>query len=316
MRPALLASALILGLAASPAPALQLPSDSVDIHEDARAAQARFERVRMAHLPWGRSRAGSPRDEIVGRLVLLPDDDEEWRPPPDPPPVREARGDLLASLERAASELRGDEWIAGQLVFYHVEAGRLADALASALTCRGQRWWCRALVGYAHHSAGSFVAAETAFEEALAAMPAEERADWLEIDDILDRDARSAYREAAGADRAVFLRRFWWLADPLWSMPGNDRRTEHFSRQVLDRILRDARTPFQMGWGDDLREVLIRYGWPAGWERIRSRTWSLGAGGGTGIVGHDPPGEKRFVPTGEAVRGTDGARPLSGRSGR
>ncbi|MGH7588197.1 MAG: hypothetical protein ACRELU_06365 [Gemmatimonadota bacterium] len=51
-----------------------------------------------------------------------------------------------------------------------------------------------------------------------------------------------------------------------------------------------------MSWGNDLREVLIRYGWPVGWERTRARSWALGKAGGGGVIGHDPPGERRFVP--------------------
>lgn len=279
----------------------QPPRDSIDQLQAARAAQVRFERVRMAHLPWGFSRA-SPRDEVVGRLVLLGDEGEEWRPPPDRPPVREARSELLASLEEAAARLPGDAWIAGQLVFYHVEAGRPAEALAVARGCRAERWWCDALAGYSLHAGGDFAAAETTFEAALAGMPPAERARWLEIEHLLDGEAATAYRRTDGAERDDFRRRFWWLADPLWSLPGNDRRSEHFSRQVLDRVLEDARTPFEMSWGDDLREVLVRYGWPTGWERIRARTWALGSGGGdAGVVGHDPPGERRFAPGGELL---------------
>jgi hypothetical protein len=51
-----------------------------------------------------------------------------------------------------------------------------------------------------------------------------------------------------------------------------------------------------MGWGSDLREVLLRYGWPVGWEKTRPRTWALGGGSGDGVIGHDRPGERRFTP--------------------
>ncbi|MGH7562933.1 MAG: hypothetical protein ACREK5_00710 [Gemmatimonadota bacterium] len=295
------AAALIGWLAATPPLAAQQPSDSFGILQEARAAQVAFERVRVAHLPWGWSRAGSPEDEIVGRLILLGDEGEEWRAPPDPVPVREARAELLADLEAAASELPGDGWIAAQMVFYHIEAGRPDQALEAAESCRAERWWCRALAGYAHHADGDFVASEAAFDEALAKMPTAERERWLELDDLLDDDAEELYRGSGRAGRTAFRRRFWWLADPLWSGPGNDRRTEHLTRHVLDRILRDARSPFEMSWGSDLREVLIRYGWPTGWERIQARTWALGAGAGSGVVGHDPPGERRFVPDAERL---------------
>jgi hypothetical protein len=289
---------LIAGLAGGHRDAAaQLPDDRVQIAERARAAQSRYEKVRLRHLPTTWSRGGSSRDEIVGRIALIDDAElEEWRPSPDPAPVADARRDLLTALEEAAARLPGDGWIAGQRVFYYLEAGNTESALAAARDCRGDGWWCRALVGWALHAAGEFVASESAFREALAAMPPKERDRWTDLGPLLDDDSARLFKDGPDEARSRLERRYWWLADPLWSLPGNDRLTEHYARLVQDKVLEDARTPFEMSWGSDLREVLIRYGWPVGWERTRARSWALGKSGGGGIIGHDPPGERRFAP--------------------
>ncbi|HKY61255.1 MAG TPA: hypothetical protein VJP59_09610, partial [Gemmatimonadota bacterium] len=181
------------------------------------------------------------------------------------------------------------------------EAGSTVSALAAARECRGEAWWCRALAGWTLHAAGDFAASEAAFDDALAAMPRAERERWTDLEPLLDRDSARLLEKAGTEARARLERRYWWLADPLWSRPGNDRLTEHYTRHVQDDILEDARTPFAMTWGSDLREVLIRYGWPVGWERTRPRTWALGGGGQGGVIGHDSPGERRFAPDAAAL---------------
>jgi hypothetical protein len=270
--------------------------DSVTVHDRARQAQQRFEKIRVAGLPWGWERARSRTDEIIGRLLLIDDGDEVWVPPPEPETISRARERLLETLDRAAQQLPADSWIAGQRVWYAVEGGNARSALDRLAGCRAEPWWCRSLEGFALHAADDFVAAEEAFDAALAAMPRARRERWLDPTDLFDRDARRAYRRLDPAERGAFVRRFWWLADPFYAVPGNDRLTEHFARHVQDRILENARSPFEMHWGNDLQEVLVRYGWPVGWERIRRRSGSLGSTTRTGVIGHDPPGERCFAP--------------------
>ncbi|MGH7588196.1 MAG: hypothetical protein ACRELU_06360 [Gemmatimonadota bacterium] len=200
MRRSLVLALLLAGLAGGRAAAAQSPGDPVRIVENARAAQSRYERVRLRHLPTTWSRSGSVRDEIVGRIALIDDKDlEEWRPGPDPAPVADARRDLLAALEQAAAKLPEDGWIAGQRVFYHLEAGSTAPALEAARKCRGEGWWCRALVGWALHAAGEFVASESAFREALAGMPPRERERWTDLGLLLDGESARLFEDAGEA---------------------------------------------------------------------------------------------------------------------
>ncbi len=284
------------GIGEAHAQAASSAVDSAAVHENARQAQYRFEKFRVAGLPWGWERARSPKDEVVGRLLLIDDGDETWVPPPEPEAIGQARERLLAALDRAAERLPGDSWIAGQRVWYAIEAGDPDGAVDRLADCRAEPWWCHALRGLALHAADDFIAAEKTFDTALAMMPSARRERWLDPSDLLDRDARRTYRRLDPTEREAFVRRLWWLADPFYAVPGNDRLTEHFARHVQDRIFENARSPFEMRWGKDMREVLVRYGWPVGWERIRRRSGGLGSITRPGIIGHDPPGERCFTP--------------------
>ena len=51
------------------------------------------------------------------------------------------------------------------------------------------------------------------------------------IGQLLTRPDRGNYDELDCSSRVPFEARFWWLTDPLFSMPGNDRWVEHVSRR-------------------------------------------------------------------------------------
>jgi len=303
VRPAAPVAAIVLALAAllgsargqDLAPGGAAVGDSSAAREEAEGAQADFERARIRRLPWTWS-APHPCDEIVGRFCFWHDEGEGWTPTAEDAAIGRERERLLDRLAGAARTLPGDGWIAGQRTRYLVEAGRLGDALAAARSCRAEAWWCRALEGFALHAAGDFAAAERAFDAALAAMPAGERDRWTDLELLLDSRLRRAWKELGPGERAEFARRLWWLADPLWSVPGNERRTEHFARLVLDRLQARARSPYDIAWGRDLRELTVRYGWPVGWERARPRSGALGDGGRPSVLGHDAPAGRSFFP--------------------
>ncbi|HEU4457214.1 MAG TPA: hypothetical protein VFR81_29360 [Longimicrobium sp.] len=278
-------------------------ADSARVLRGARQAQAAFERLRFRHLPWSSSGGGGGGrcDEHIGRFCIWHEDEETppWKAPPEPGPVKTGRDRLLAGLAEAADASPGDAWVAGQRVRYLVEAGRPAEAVAAARACRSEPWWCRALEGYAHHAAGAHVDAEAAFAAAVEAMPAEERREWTDLSPLLeDGDARALRRLPAGA-RDSLERRLWWLADPFWSLPGNDRKTEHFARLVADRFQDRARVTEGLAWASDLREILLRYGQPTGWERIRTPYITQSA---ASVITHYAPESYEFLPRLRDVR--------------
>jgi hypothetical protein len=150
------------------------------------------------------------------------------------------------------------------------------------------------------HEAQRFADAEEAFAVALAAMPAEERARWTDVEILLTPADKRAWRTIAEADRARLLRRMWWLADPLWSEPGNDRLTEHFARWTMDRIQQRARQVDLTRWGDDLTEIVLRYGWFSAWERSEPIFYTSTQS--STAVGYNEPRTWEFIPPLETVR--------------
>ncbi|HSJ65565.1 MAG TPA: hypothetical protein VK922_16855 [Gemmatimonadaceae bacterium] len=270
-----------------------LLADSARLHAAARKAQATFERVRQHRLPWVFRSGGGRCDEYVGRYCVRHDrGDDDWRPPREHRAISEARDVLLTELGAAVRTLPGDEWVAGQRVAYLIDAGRLDDAQDAVRACAAPRWWCAALAGLVRHERGETRLAEGAFDEALASMPADELERWRDLRPVLGaRDGRKL-REKDALARDSLASRLWWLADPLWMRPGNDRLVEQHARLVRVRIAADARNPEGVRWGPDLEELLLRLGWPAGWERFSSG----GLERRVTIVTHRAPFGREFVP--------------------
>jgi hypothetical protein len=272
--------------------ALTAQGDSAALLRQARRAQAEFERIRVLQLPLGLGSPIGECDERIGRFCYWHDASTDSLPA-EPAAVRRGRERLLRVLDSAARAIPGDDWLAGQRVRYLVEAGRPAEALAAARACRAERWWCEALEGFAHHAAGDFPSADSAYRSALLDMPADERCRWTDLSAVLSEPLRRHYRRLSCAERAAFEARLWWLAQPLWARSGNDRRTEHFARRTMAKLLRHAWSPYGSLGGEDLTELIVRYGWPEAWAQV-ARGSSIGSE--RSVVGHEREPAYRFLP--------------------
>ena len=239
--------------------------DPSEINHRARGLQDRFERRRRQMLP--KFYAGTADHcLIVGRFC-------EWHPkleadvvPNEGDNIRRARAELLAELARAAAAVPGDDWIAGQRIRYLTEAHD-TSAVTVARSCRATRWWCDALLGLALHVNEDFIGADSAFSAALAAMPPLTRCHWMNLSPLLDDDIRGTYRKMSCAEREALNARIWWLADPLFMVAGNERRTEHFSRVLHTALQGDATNTYGLSWGGDLAELILRFGWAEKWTQ-------------------------------------------------
>ncbi|MEX2571645.1 MAG: hypothetical protein WD737_10085 [Gemmatimonadota bacterium] len=285
------------------------PKDSVELVRAAQSDQASFERLRRSRLPetWGRG--SSQCDERIGRFCLTHGTGrDDWVAPPEHEEIIQTRNRLIAGLGMVADLMPGDGWVAGQRVRYLVEARRFDESLVAARACRGERWWCAALEGFAHHYAAQAESADSAFSSALAAMEESERERWSDLSMVLDERTIRTYRRMEPEERAPFEDRFWRLSDPLLTRPGNELRSEHLARHVWDRFQLEARTTDAISWGYDLREILVRYGWPTGWERTRE--WRMAAQAGPPpLVSHYSSAPQYLLPPSEALlegNGTDG----------
>jgi len=243
----------------------QLRSDSAEISHRARDLQARFERRRRQMLPKFYTGVAD-RCLIVGRFC-------EWHPnrtnddvPEEGKNIVRARAELLRDLERASAQLPGDDWIMGQRIRYLTE-GQDSSAVGVARSCRATKWWCDALLGFALHVTGNYFGADSAYAAALDSMPPLTRCHWLNLTPLLDDDIRGTYKKMTCAQRAAADARIWWVADPLFMTPGNERRTEHFSR-VLHTVLQEkSANTYGLSWGGDLGELILRFGWAEKWTQ-------------------------------------------------
>ncbi len=94
------------------------------------------------------------------------------------------------------------------------------------------RFPCSLLRGLVLARAGASDQAEEAFLDGLAASPDSVRARLEDIGALLGDSDIAEYSSLSGGKRLAFQDRFWWLADPLHSLPGNDRWVAHVARRL------------------------------------------------------------------------------------
>ena len=270
----------------------QLRTDSVQISHHARDLQANFERRRRQMLP--RFFAGTANHcLIVGRFCEWHPNQTDYVVPEEGKNIVRARAELLRDLEKASSQLPGDDWIMGQRVRYLTE-GHDASAVSVARSCRATRWWCDALLGLALHVGGDFAAADSAYAAALGEMPALTRCHWLNLAPLLDDDIRGTYKKMSCEEREAADARIWWTADPLFMTPGNERRTEHFSRVLHTALQQNAANTYGFSWGGDLAELILRFGWAEKWTQESPQ--SVYSDAKPSITGHErEPGYHFFL---------------------
>ena len=235
---------------------------SSEVRRNAERAARAFEQQRLRLLPdRPSSRSPGPGDIVIGRYWYGASEADKIDPPPEEPAaIGHARHSLLRTLDSASRTLPHDDWIRARLVWYSIEAGDTAAAKAAARDCRDDEapWWCDALLGLALHASHDFGEAERAFDRALAAMPDSTRCRWTDASMLLDGEVEKLVRRTPCEHRAALDERLWWLADPLYSVDGNELRAEHFARHTF-AVLHDRwRASHPFAWGGDMREMTLR----------------------------------------------------------
>jgi hypothetical protein len=265
--------------------------DSVEARRKASNAQARFELVRRHNLPLSYTGSGEC-DARIGRFC-------QWNNEYDtieaklPRVIRRAREGLIASLDSAAKRSPRDGWITGQRIRYLIESRNDTAALRVARECRAADWWCAALEGLALHESLNGEAADSAFAKALRLMPESERCRWTNVTPILDYSLQRRFRKVGCGRNEQVAERVWWLADPFWSIPGNDRRAEHYARHTMAKIQEPARNAYNLAWSSDLREMVVRYGWARYWTRGPGNALEPTNGP---VSGHEATPNYHFIP--------------------
>lgn len=258
-------------------------SDSIAQLEKARDVQLRYERFREQRTPPDFATLSVRCDDVVGRYCFRFEPHEpgrEWTPPEQPIELELALTRVIRDLRDVLREIPGDRWVTGQRIYYLGEAGAWRDAARVAENCRAETWWCTALLGYVFHAVGEWEEAEQIFDRALAEMPADTAAAWIEPRYILRRGADDAFVDAVAAADAkgtsgarLLEDRLWTLSDPLYLVAGNDRKTEHYARQVLIRIRSEGESGMgeEQPWGEDMDQITMQWGAPRAWTRERDR---------------------------------------------
>lgn len=167
---------------------------------------------------------------------------------------RRARPPAIRMLDDLRPWSDRDEWIVGQRVLLRVEHGMLYDAQRVTRECRASKWWCLELEGFVQHLLGDWAEAERSFAASIRLMPTVERCFAMDLAFLVDEatlaehggvDAEDRYRFRSSdgydieacPDWTDISYRFWWLADPMYISPGNDRYTEHRSRIVATWLM-------------------------------------------------------------------------------
>jgi hypothetical protein len=283
---------LFLSVLEPAAAGAQQKTDSVNARRRAVGAQARFEMVRRQNLPTGYSSPAGACDARIGRFCQWNSGDDTIVAK-ESKVVQRARRALLATLDSAAKRSPRDGWITGQRVRYLLETGNDTAAVRVATECRAAEWWCAALEGLALQQGWNGTRPDSAFARALRTMPDAERCRWTDMTPLLDADQRKRFGKVGCGKNEDVAERLWWLADPFWSLAGNDRRTEHYARHTMAKILEPARNAYNLSWSNDMREMIVRYGWARRWTRGQGTFYDPSAGG---VSGHEATPNYHFVP--------------------
>jgi hypothetical protein len=273
---------------------------------EARSAQRGFESTRRMRLPVT-SPHGSPCEVTIGRLCYW-DDNDDTPLPAEPLAIHREREKLRDALARAAANAPESDWIVGQRVRYALEAHDTADARAIVAACTSTPWWCHALTGLVQHTYGEDSLAAIAFTAALSAMPNAQRCEWLDVRPWLPSDAAKPLKRASCDARAEAAERLFWVAAPLLTWRPTAARNEWLSRKALATLLRGTALPSGLGWGDDIAEVSLRFGWPVRWAR-EDRDPRMGDPFNVPVMGHEPTPSWSFVPSAHAIAHPDSAAP-------
>jgi GWxTD domain-containing protein len=121
--------------------------------------------------------------------------------------------------------------------------------------------WGWMALGLALHRMGS-PQAHVAFDTASARMNREDRARVFAFSRLLARPDSINYVKSRDDARAETERRFWAIADPLWSRDGNDPETEFLARVSYAELRWTIDDPLVRGADSDRGEIHIRYGPP------------------------------------------------------
>lgn len=151
----------------------------------------------------------------------------------DLPSCRWAR-DIDYFADQVMKEARkrpGDPMTVAQAVYALTRLDRRLAATILANECEAAAWWCELVLGLALHRSGEEARAALHFRSGLRDADPELACRLNAIDELVTGLDEPVYNKLSCEERTAFAERFWWLADPLLTVAGNDRWSEHINRR-------------------------------------------------------------------------------------
>ena len=139
--------------------------------------------------------------------------------------------DFLRETWEEALDHPDDPHTISQAVYAFARLGRHISALELARSCATAQWWCDLVLGMALHRAGQEAEAEVRFRSGLEGADPELACKLTAVDELLGEFDKRIYDGLTCDQRMSFAEAFWWVSDPLLSIPGNDRWAEHINRR-------------------------------------------------------------------------------------
>ena len=153
---------------------------------------------------------------------------------------------FLNDVKKAAADRPDDAHTISQAVYAFARLGRHPSALEIAQSCQAAQWWCDLVLGMAHHRAGREDQAEVHFRSGLRGADPKLACKLTAVDELLEEFDKRIYDDLTCPRRTEFDEAFWWLSDPMLSIPGNDRWAEHINRRfellLHTRLVQETRT--------------------------------------------------------------------------
>jgi hypothetical protein len=181
--------------------------------------------------------------------------------------MTDLRPTLITELDTFAATHPDHFWAQGFRVGLRMTQQWFQSALDEANACEADEWWCLALQAMALHGLNRTEASELLYREALLAMPRDVRCRWVfDLEVLLETSTSRNFRRISCEAQEAFAETLWWLGDPLFLLPGNDRFTEHMSRFMLMELhhhFLELIGPQTCSWGH--HAPMMRGGWYA-WE--------------------------------------------------
>jgi hypothetical protein len=139
---------------------------------------------------------------------------------------------FVAKLAEIARKYPHSPSAVGQAVYAAIRLDKWDVAAELVEVCAPQgQWWCHLARGYVLHRTRRSSEAAEHFLRGLEGAPADLRCRLEDVHFLIPGEVRDHYDNIPCEEREGVHRHIWWLADPFYIDPGNDRWAEHISRR-------------------------------------------------------------------------------------